>query len=1520
MESRMKTAYSCLLGLALAACTSPAPPNHEGPTARLEEPAARPQDQPPSKYTNVRVLELPVPDDRVIGMSGVELHYSLDDGQSWINHGLYEGKPETVRFTAPRDGKYLLVLVPVDKSGARAYTPDRSTRPDHVVVLDTLRPVVEVKSPNGGELFAAGQGVIVTWLAEDKNLAPNSIRIEISLNRGTNWTAIGRDLPNSGTYLVDLPRASSQDVKIRVMAYDLAGNAGEDESDSAFTIDGLAPDVTIVGPATARESPFKLQFAATDLGGAGMRQLRLYVTKDNGQTWEVYGDHTELEQPFMVGLLDGVYGLRMTGIDKVGNAGRAPAPGAKPDHIVLVDTTPPQVKLLGPKKGAFVAEEEIELQWSAKDNLDLLKNAITILTSEDGGANWMPVEKNYPNTGSFKFRAPARSMKDFRVRVEARDVCGNVGRDDSEPLIVDAAVPYARALSVVDPTERPAKIEYEIRERGFAPVTRVTLYWSPDDGKTWFEGDDDPDLTSPIPFTRADGKYRVAVVCATEAGLRTGKRQKAPERGAREGIEVILDGTPPVLNLQALSVPGQYYRTGQSLDVLWSLREANPDRKGLKIVHSRTGQADKVVAEGLDPTAERFKWTVPAEPGGEHVLKFIVRDAYGNEATYASKVFRIDGDPPTVKLERLPKTSRSRRVEVRWAARDETSGVARVEIYGKKLDGKSRWGILHSSTAAYNEDTFEFPSDGTWGVFLVAEDQAGNRSAEMDRDPEPMERVVVDMIPPALEVKAFETPSRRVAFVNDKYEVVWEAKDDLTPAPRIRIRIEYSLDVGKTWHVAVHTMDNVGRASLYGFLFPGKQQMLKVIAYDEAGNDQEKVVGPFDADELPKPAIVVTGLSQGQQIPEGGDINLDVVMEEGALRKPKIVIEGQGIREEYPLEKRITLSSKIKKGTYKLWVEAVDRLDRTVRSPEITFGVSIPPVPSLVLTVSPKQAEYARGSEVEFTVPSTVDLKEVWLEMEHDGTYQRLKTFVNGRVSYRLPSAAGEYRFRAWAKDRYDRTVTSAEDLRIKVIVPEIRVKLQAEWNGMIVEPEKMMHLTLWGIEAHWPNIKELYLELFDGQNWKELQKVDSRRVTFAAPSRDGKYRVRVRGKDRLDRLIASEDELGFTVVEVRPVAILQLNRVKVLPGETVTGTLTGEVDEGTAHIEFVRKIDRSEWKKLDGRVSKGSVTFAAPDVPGWYVVRVVSQSGPSNTADFEVSGSQGITLLNFHGGAYPGGQGQIIFVRPMLPEVTVEFSEESGKEGTWKRLGSDQVTAHENGLHWKLPQITRTTCRLRVRWKDPRTGVEYVSESTKDFVIDSVKPVVGQVRATVLGLRRVKIEAEVKPSVTRVRQLIYLTGDGGATWKEVAAVEGTGPAEIDPGGPGKYGVIVVVRSEAGFASGEVPGPGAASMATFEIGEGMVRLLTQFKGTVAGGQEMVIEVESGEIQDAELVFYNGKEEQPIGRGKRVIWKVPKEEYEGCEIRVKVAGEIKARSTAFSIDSTPPVPKDMEIKPVPGEDR
>src|SRR5262249_55485916 len=98
---------------------------------------------------------------------------------------------------------------------------------------DCVPPTVTVLSPNGGESLGTDGVVPLTWTATDAN---GVTHVDLELTRdGVNYTALASGEPNDGHFDWTVTGPAAIEARLRVVAYDGAGNSGSDVSDGPWT-------------------------------------------------------------------------------------------------------------------------------------------------------------------------------------------------------------------------------------------------------------------------------------------------------------------------------------------------------------------------------------------------------------------------------------------------------------------------------------------------------------------------------------------------------------------------------------------------------------------------------------------------------------------------------------------------------------------------------------------------------------------------------------------------------------------------------------------------------------------------------------------------------------------------------------------------------------------------------------------------------------------------------------------------------------------------------------------------------------------------------------------------------------------------------------------------------------------------------------------------------------------------------------------------------------------------------------
>ncbi|MCK9272252.1 lamin tail domain-containing protein [Candidatus Gracilibacteria bacterium] len=181
-------------------------------------------------------------------LSYLKFEYSPDSGNTWnlIATGSNAGSYSWNISALPSADTYQVKITAYDAVG------NSSSTSSAIFSIDKVVPVVAadtITSPNGGAIYKGGSAHNITWnpasITDNIALATNPIKLEYTLDNGTNWTQIANNEANDGSYSWTVPSANSAQVKIRLTASDNATNTAYDTSDSNFIIDSTSPTLGI---------------------------------------------------------------------------------------------------------------------------------------------------------------------------------------------------------------------------------------------------------------------------------------------------------------------------------------------------------------------------------------------------------------------------------------------------------------------------------------------------------------------------------------------------------------------------------------------------------------------------------------------------------------------------------------------------------------------------------------------------------------------------------------------------------------------------------------------------------------------------------------------------------------------------------------------------------------------------------------------------------------------------------------------------------------------------------------------------------------------------------------------------------------------------------------------------------------------------------------------------------------------------------------------------------------------------
>jgi hypothetical protein len=190
------------------------------------------------------------------------------------------------------------------------------------------------------------------------------------------------------------------------------------------------------------------------IGPWGVAKVELWATPDGGQTWKSLGVDSDNRSPFRATLPGpGVYGIRIVVEGVNGTPAPRPQAGDQPEMSLGVDIQPPRAEIVGAKVGQGEFADHLIITWSASDE-QLGNRPVTLLVSEDAQGTWSTIAADLPNTGVHRWRLMREPPQKLFLRLEVRDLAGNVATYQTpSPLVLILPQPTGRLRSVRPVTE-----------------------------------------------------------------------------------------------------------------------------------------------------------------------------------------------------------------------------------------------------------------------------------------------------------------------------------------------------------------------------------------------------------------------------------------------------------------------------------------------------------------------------------------------------------------------------------------------------------------------------------------------------------------------------------------------------------------------------------------------------------------------------------------------------------------------------------------------------------------------------------------------------------------------------------------------------------------------------------------------------------------------------------------------------------------------------------------------------------
>ncbi len=331
--------------------------------------------------------------------------------------------------------------------------------------------------------FASGTSITLSYAgASGGSNGLKRVRLYVRKDSGS-WVDTGQtQIASSGTFSY-APTGGDGRYYFAAVSEDHAGNAslspsGNGSANTAY--DASAPTVGgATSPDYARTSPITVSYTgASDAGGSGLKQVRLWVRKDAGSWLDTGQTNGASSGSFSYAASSGkgTYYFGVQAEDQAGNVSAAPS-GSGSDATVYDDVLPVMGKTTPP---AYANATPLVVSYSGSGDADSGLAEVRLWAKKGSGA-WTDTGLTL-GSGSGSFSYAASGAGAYAFALQATDKAGNktavpTGVGDGS-TVLDTTAPSAGALTVpATASSVPITVSYSgVSDAGGSGLKQVTLW------------------------------------------------------------------------------------------------------------------------------------------------------------------------------------------------------------------------------------------------------------------------------------------------------------------------------------------------------------------------------------------------------------------------------------------------------------------------------------------------------------------------------------------------------------------------------------------------------------------------------------------------------------------------------------------------------------------------------------------------------------------------------------------------------------------------------------------------------------------------------------------------------------------------------------------------------------------------------------------------------------------------------------------------------------------------------------
>jgi len=409
------------------------------------------------------------------GISKVKIEYTSDNGINW----------SVIVDSTDTDGSYQWAPVPnISSSQCKIKITDKDgTINDVSDAVFSIQPIQSIKVifPNNGEVFTAGEQVVIKW----ESTGIENVRIDYTVNNGLleeDWFELVSSTPSDGEYETGFSVPSNL---YRIRIKDVLDGTPMDACDGIFKV--LQQPTIIVTAPNGGENLVSGNKTNVTWVSTYIDSVKLEYTTNNGASWVEIAVSTPS---------DGLYEWSVPAVSsslcklKISDT-KDNTPSDLSDDNFKISQNQPRVAVTSPNGGEkWEAGSSQNITWTS----DAVQ-AVKIEYSVDNGVNWTTLITSTPSTGFYNWN-PISKISSTNCKIRITDVA-NLYSDLSDGVFSITPEAYVKILSPNGAENWLSGNLNEIRWSSVG-VADVNIDYSINNGASW---------TTIASSTPSDGSY-----------------------------------------------------------------------------------------------------------------------------------------------------------------------------------------------------------------------------------------------------------------------------------------------------------------------------------------------------------------------------------------------------------------------------------------------------------------------------------------------------------------------------------------------------------------------------------------------------------------------------------------------------------------------------------------------------------------------------------------------------------------------------------------------------------------------------------------------------------------------------------------------------------------------------------------------------------------------------------------------------------------------------------------------------